>query len=474
MSAASPDRWSGDPGQTGPAGRPYDAVIVGGGLAGLTAAWELRDRRVVVLEAEGRVGGRIRSEPRDPYWANFGAHLFPAPTTYLGSLVSALGLATTPVTGTTTAIAWNDQIVTHERLETYPFRLALPLPARVSLIRAGLRIRAGLVDYARATTPAPGDTPDDVRRRALRFRNDLSFAAYLGSLHPDVASIIRAAVNRVAAEPEQVAAGAGLALFEFAGTLSASKGTSHHHNLVGGSSLLPQAIATALRDRVCTGARVLRVRSAGSGVEVVFERGRSHQQVTAATAIVATPAPITLDLVPNLPPAVAVAIGRIEYGTYVVGSILTRERSRMPWDDIYAMVTPKRSFNMFFNTASVLRGGGPRAAGGSLMVYGAGGFARALLGYSDDEIARLFRRDLLELFPEAEDVIEDIEVCRWTNGIAYSWPGRATIQSDLEQPTGAVILAGDYMAGFSDMDSAAASGQRAARIARRRLSEARS
>ena len=53
-----------------------DVVVVGGGLAGLSAAWRLRHRDVVLLESGPRVGGRIRSERRGPYWLNWGGHVF--------------------------------------------------------------------------------------------------------------------------------------------------------------------------------------------------------------------------------------------------------------------------------------------------------------------------------------------------------------------------------------------------------------
>ena len=56
-----------------------DAVIVGGGLAGLASAWDLRDRDLLVLEAADRVGGRLRSEPRGENWLNWGAHVFGGP-----------------------------------------------------------------------------------------------------------------------------------------------------------------------------------------------------------------------------------------------------------------------------------------------------------------------------------------------------------------------------------------------------------
>src|SRR5215213_9673670 len=53
-----------------------DAVVVGGGIAGLTAAWRLRRHRIVLLEADERVGGRIRSERRGSYWLNWGGHVY--------------------------------------------------------------------------------------------------------------------------------------------------------------------------------------------------------------------------------------------------------------------------------------------------------------------------------------------------------------------------------------------------------------
>ncbi|HUZ83223.1 MAG TPA: FAD-dependent oxidoreductase, partial [Gaiellales bacterium] len=54
---------------------PLDAVVVGGGIAGLAAAWDLRNHNLRVLEASDRLGGRIRSIARDPYWLNLGAHV---------------------------------------------------------------------------------------------------------------------------------------------------------------------------------------------------------------------------------------------------------------------------------------------------------------------------------------------------------------------------------------------------------------
>ena len=74
-----------------------DCVIVGGGLAGLAAADRLRHRRILVIEADDRLGGRILSVPRGDYWLNLGAHMFGGPGTRVGELSAELGLETRPI-----------------------------------------------------------------------------------------------------------------------------------------------------------------------------------------------------------------------------------------------------------------------------------------------------------------------------------------------------------------------------------------
>lgn len=46
-------------------GAKYDTVIIGGGIAGVAAAVELANagQRVVVLEANGYLGGRLKTTP---------------------------------------------------------------------------------------------------------------------------------------------------------------------------------------------------------------------------------------------------------------------------------------------------------------------------------------------------------------------------------------------------------------------------
>lgn len=69
-------------------------AVIGGGIAGLTAAYRLKQRgiRVVVYEASDRVGGEILTERRDGYLADLGPNSLASPTPEVTSLFRELGL----------------------------------------------------------------------------------------------------------------------------------------------------------------------------------------------------------------------------------------------------------------------------------------------------------------------------------------------------------------------------------------------
>jgi protoporphyrinogen/coproporphyrinogen III oxidase len=436
-----------------------DVIVVGAGIAGLTAAWHLRHLRPLVLEAGQTAGGRIRSEPRGDYWLNFGPHLFPSPDTVLGRLVTSAGLHTVAVTGSTLAVSFRGRLLASGRTWAYPLRLPMSLPARASLARAGFTIRRGVRAYAQLGQPRPGEAAAHVRHRLLSFQGDQSFAEHLGRLHPDADAILRAAIRRASAEPEELSAGAGMA--QFAATF-ARPGTSLHHNLPGGASRLAQALAAGIKDCLRTSCTVTAIRQRHGSAEVEWLEDGTMRRASTRHVIVATPAPAARQIIEDLPGGTADALGAIRYGPYVVAALLTAERSAMPWDDIYAMVTPGRAFNMFFNTASILRHPGSRRPGGSLMVYGASQLARQLIERTDDQLLDVFLRDLAAIFPQLPGLITEIELQRWPEGIPFSTPGRHRWQLMLEQPAGLVHLAGDYLGARGGMDTAAVSGHEAA------------
>ena len=332
-----------------------EVVVVGGGIAGLSAAWELRDRDVVVLEAETRIGGRLMSEPRGPYWLNFGGHVLAGEDSATGRLLNGNWSRRLPRPG-------RPDRACDERARALE-RPGRDLPAAVAATRAGAPgSRAGGCEGAPGRGPVRPCRPPPARARPTRPGSRACSPIGMTARSPtssarvpaEVDAIFRPTIQRSSGEPEQVAAGYGIGYFQ----LVWDREGGLTRNVLGGSARLPEAITDALGDRVRTGSPVERVVPTGDGVTVHGDGGR----IDAQYAVVAAPAFAAREMIAGLPSDTAAALGRIAYGPYVVGAFLTDEPGPMPYDHIYALATPKRSFNMLFNTACVTRTGGARDA----------------------------------------------------------------------------------------------------------------
>jgi oxygen-dependent protoporphyrinogen oxidase len=436
----------------------YDAVIVGAGIGGLSAAWKLRHRNILVLEAGDRPGGRMRSEPRGDYWLNFGAHLFGDDASPAGALVREVGLEARPIPGDRMGIAFKGRVVAGGRSETFPLRLPLSLKARLSFVKMGLKLRGGVMRLLEVQRAVPRESQAQRRMRQLSFDNERTLKDYVGSLDPDVDLMLRTITERTSADPEEMAAGYGLTSF---GQVWSKH--SFGRNLFGGSARLPQAIAAALGQRLLLKAPVSLVTANGEGVRVTYTHEGAAHEVRGRHVIVATQANVARDILRGLPDDTADALGQIRYGAFLSAAVLTDETCPMPWDNNYAIATPGLSFGVFFNQASTLRVGA-RQPGGSLMLFRGARGATELMRESDDVIAARFTADLEALFPEVRGHIREIIVQRWPQGAPFSFPGRAGLQAALTRDLGRIYLAGDYLE-FPCMDAAiSTAGEAAERV----------
>jgi oxygen-dependent protoporphyrinogen oxidase len=303
---------------------PRDAVVVGAGIGGLAAAYDLRDRDVLVLEAADRLGGRVRSEPRGPYWLNLGAHVFAGPGSATWRLAEEVGVQLARVPGQLVAVELNGRIVSGGRPELYPLRLRLRPRERLALVRAGLRLRRAVAGYERAATPRPGEAPAETRSRVLAYGDDRTFADWLGPVPGDAAALFRATVTRSTAELDEISFGHGAGYFSL--VWNADKGLSH--NILGGPGRLIEGMAAALPGRVVTGAEVREVAVEGELVRVRYREGGSDREVLARHAVVATKAFDAARIAADLPPDTRRSLEAIPYGPSVVMAFITGETGR--------------------------------------------------------------------------------------------------------------------------------------------------
>jgi oxygen-dependent protoporphyrinogen oxidase len=420
-----------------------DVVVVGGGLAGLAAAWRLRHWDTVLLESGSRVGGRIRSERRGRYWLNWGGHVFAGPGSSTDALLSESGVTAAEVPGALAALSMNGKLLLTGPMPTYPFRIPMSTSSRIALVKAGIKVGRQVLRYARIVRQRPGEDPAVRQQRVYDFENGRSFSDFIGDLPEDAKALFYPTVTRSAADAHEISAGAGIGYF----SLVFNIGQGLNRGVVGGPSTLTQSIATALGDRVQLDAEVVEIVHTKRSVVVRYRQDGLDREVEGRCVVLATPATVSHRVAVDLPPDVGEALGKVVYGPYVSAAFLTNERTPRPWDAAYGIATPKRSFNIVLNQSSLVRGGETtRQPGSSIMTFSPAGLARTLLAKSDEEILRIYTDDLDQVLGNdfGGSVVES-QVQRWETGAPYCFPGRAALQPTLMRRGSRVFLAGDYL-----------------------------
>jgi oxygen-dependent protoporphyrinogen oxidase len=424
----------------------------------MAAAWQLRDFDILILEEKDALGGRLKSLPRGDYWLNFGAHLFPVAGSAVRRIIDEVGLDTIDVPGSKTALSFAGKVYASRRAESYPFTLPLSIVERIQLVRAGLTVRWKVRSWFSESRQRPGESEAQRRARLARFEKDRTFRQLLGPLPKPVDAIFQTAARRTPAEIDELSASAGILLF--AGNW-AGKASGAPVNLRGGSGRLGEAMRQRLGDRVVLGAKVASVEADGDRALVHYDTEDGRFSVSARHVIVATPAPVARKIVQGLSREVENSLESVRYEPFVSMAVLTDESGPMPWDDLYAILTPGMAFNMLFNHANPLRGTAVRKSGGSLMCYAGAGLARELLDLPEEEIERRFKADLYRVYPQLADIVSEAIVQKWRYGNWFQTPDAdfGAMLNYSEQPANVIHFAGDYFAPVSgSIEDAAKSG----------------
>ncbi len=437
-----------------------DVIVVGAGIAGLSAAWRLRHRNVMVLEADHRVGGRVRSERRGPYWLNWGGHVYAGAGSATQSLVDSVGVQSAPVLGLLKGLHINGKLYLDGKLETTPFRAPMSFQSRIALITKGVKIRYAVHKYAKMVAKRPGEDHRVHQQRVYDFMNDQTFSEWIGPLPEDTDALFRPTISRCAGTPEQVATGAGVGYFNLVLTKGDGGGLSQY--ICGGASNLTETITAALGERVHLGAKVDEVVHEKNGVIVRYTKDGVSYEEKARYVVLATQAPITREIAKDIDPKTREALDIIKYGPWLSAAFLTNETTPQVWDNTYAIATPKRSFYVAFNMSNAVRNHEPfRQQGSSIMTFSPAETAQRLINKTEPEILDILLRDLDEMFPGFSKTVVESQVDRWKLGGPYCFPGRAKLQPFLTRPLGRIYLAGDYLGTFYT-ETAIQTGQTAA------------
>jgi len=443
-----------------PSEQAVDVVIVGGGIAGLAAAWKLRHRNCVVLEAGDRPGGRIHSIGPIDQTINLGAHMVPGgDDSVIGQLVAETNLSANPLPPNLFGLQYQGRRHLSTPSFLLPLAMRLSMRERVAFARLGYRLRLGAGRSIATGKRQDGEGPDAYRRRVAEFEDTRTLSDFVGSLPPRVDAIFHALTERTGATPDEMTAGHGLRSFA-----NVWEKTAPGTNLVGGTAALPQELAHQLGSRFQPAHKVVQVQTQrgknGDFVRVSYEANGQKGAIVARTCILATPAHVTRDIAVDLVSETHTALEKIRYGAFLSVGVRLDGGARLPWQDTYAIATPGLGFSVLFNHDAMLPDAA-RADGHSMMLFRGAAGAAEWIENGTTAIATKWVEDLEVNFPEIRGRIKDVVPMPWATGAPYATPGRAGIQAALEREQLPYALAGDYLE-FPNMEAAASSGVSAA------------
>jgi oxygen-dependent protoporphyrinogen oxidase len=319
-------------------------VIVGGGIAGLAAAYFLRDgpAEVTVLEGSPQLGGKLIASEVAGVSVDAGAEALLRRRPEGTDLISAVGLGDRLVLpGTTASAIWS-----RGALHPLPPRQFMGVPADLDgLAASGVLSAAGLTrarqDLELPATPRDGDVP---------------VAAYIGArfgpelvdrlVDPLLGGVYAGRSEQLSFEatlgPLASAAGSHRSLAEAVGSLipappaarpgaDAPARPAVFTTLTDGLGALPAAVAAASGATVRTRATVRELTRTATGWRLVVGSAADPEEILADAVVLALPARPASRLLSGVPgaSAAAAALAAIEYASMAIVT-LAYPRSRFP------------------------------------------------------------------------------------------------------------------------------------------------
>ena len=445
---------------TGAPQRPARVVVIGGGAAGLAAAYTLRKRGIpfVLLEAESRVGGRLACDEVDGFRVDMGAEFFCSSYDVTFRLCEELSL---PVVRTDMNLGWYRN-----------GRWAVTTPLRsVSSVWTNLVAawRVGLLE-PRAVWSL-GKLVREIRQHSayLSFADDSrlaelddeeSFGDYLAGLGaPESVRAVLTGFLQLTMGRVELAGAAYMRAYIAEVLLK----TDQIFVPERGTGALADALADACRDTIRVSTPVRRVVIRGGVEAVITDQGR----IEADAVICAVPASRVPAIAPDLPAAIRHQLGRVSYSTgcrVVIG--LDRRPLPSGWD---GALYPEDDTPLVLDRSINLPACAPPDHSMLNLLVGSSR-AEELLPLDDEEIKRRMLGDVRRCPPPGSTLPNNDEglftrVYRWKEAVCMGPPGILRRMAAMRQQLGGEVknlfLAGDYLRAPS-VNGALASGVAAA------------
>src|SRR5215470_8433375 len=301
-------------------------IVVGAGLAGLSAGFELKQagHDITILEAQTRAGGRacsIRQPFSDGLYAEAGATGIAETNDLTLKYTRLFGLQldswdTPPQFEDILYIRGRRVRRTRGVEPDLPFDLP---PEEKKLGRAGL-----FKKYAAPVYSEIGDITDSNWPPASLWKYDqMSYTEFLKSRGASLEAIARMSVFGIWGDGLDTVS--ALMVLRDDAFFEPAKEDLH---IRGGNDLLPRAFADRLKDKIFYRSPVVRIEHDKKSVRVVFQRRNEHHTLAADFLIIAIPFSVLrrIELSPHFSPAKQKVIDQLPY--YSVARVSLQSRTK--------------------------------------------------------------------------------------------------------------------------------------------------
>ena len=448
-----------------PGSAQSEVLVIGAGLAGLAAAWELEEagHEVTVLEARTRPGGRVHTL-RDPFadglYAEAGAVGFSQAYTEANRYIDELGLERAewaqPDLRPLYYLKGKRFAAGGEEPTDWPYDL--------SEEEQGLGSMGLMKKYLISSLPKEISKPGTWNQPPLSELDQMSLAGYLREQGASEGAVQLIANTQYFGHKPESQSALSLAV----STVGLFFGGAPFL-LAGGNDRLPTAMADRLSQHVQYGVEVVALQAQESGVEVQARRGDRRMSLQADRAICTVPAPVLqgLQVEPALPEAKQSALENMPYRDALRIQLQMR---RGFWHEegvtgsAYTDLPVGRIDRQPYADA-----GGPDQRS-ILEAFVEGAAADQLADRSKSEAVEAALSHMEKPHPQIREFQEGGVVKSWSEDPyslgAYSWPAPGDVTGHLkalQRPHGRIHFAGEHTSVLhATMEGALRSGIRAA------------
>ncbi|MBN1386411.1 FAD-dependent oxidoreductase [Candidatus Woesearchaeota archaeon] len=381
-------------------GRVYDVVIIGAGLSGLNAAFELKDKEILVLEKALVPGGRILTRSQHGIYYDLGS-------------VFAFDKRWVPFDMKCKVLPSSKDIGILHKGSVFFSDSVLGCLRGIGLDPEDMRI----IDDFRSGKISAGNLPNNLYKILNSF---------FQVIHP---GDIR----------EYLPIRQGDAFVNFSSPYC-----------VAGNSIVIDGFMDVLKDRIHFSADVLLVQEFGGNVQVIFDNDGLVRSIFAKAVIITVPAPIAADLVGYKPPDSLLA--SLGYGSGIVVALCFKD---VDFKDFSYIVTPDLA------SSTVMQ---QRKADHTLfLVYFAGEKCEGVRCLSEDKLTETSSDCLskLNIGPVGREVLVFSDVHYWPFVGPVIDESFLRMKEDIgkvKRPSERIFISGEYI----DVDSMMPYGMRAA------------